>query len=49
MKEKLEQEITKLGSENLDHSNLKAIEAISMSIVTILAVTIGTIYGDILF
>jgi len=49
MKEKLQKEIAKLGSTHVDHSNLKAVEAISMSIVAILAITVGTIYGDILF
>lgn len=49
MKEKLQKEITRIGSTTVDHYNLKAIEAISMSIVAILAITVGTIYGDILF
>lgn len=49
MKDKLNKEIIRLGSENVDHNNLKAYEAISMSIVAILALTIGTIYGDKLF
>ena len=46
MKEKLHKEVVRIGSEHVDHGNLKALEAVSMSVVTILAITIGTIYGD---
>jgi len=49
MKEKLNKEIARIGSEHVDHGNLKAYEAISMSVVAILALTIGTMYGDKLF
>ncbi len=49
MKEKLNKVVIKIGSEHVDHGNLKAYEAISMSVVAILAITIGTIYGDKLF
>jgi hypothetical protein len=49
MKEKLNKEIVRLGTGSVDHSNLKAYEAISMSVVAILAITIGTMYGDKLF
>lgn len=49
MKEKLNKEIARIGSGYVDHGSLKAYEAISMSIVAILAITIGTMYGDKLF
>jgi len=49
MKEKLNKEIATIGSKNVDHGNLEAIEAISMSVVAILALTIGTMFGDKLF
>ena len=49
MKEKLHKEVVKIGSEHVDHNDLKAIEAVSMSVVAILAITIGTLYGDKLF
>jgi len=49
MKEKLNKEVAKIGSSNVDHGNLNAIEAVSMSIVAILAITAGTIYGGMLF
>lgn len=49
MKEKLQKDMFRLGSKNVDHSNLSAIEAVSMSAVAILAITIGTLYGDKLF
>ena len=47
--EKLNKEIARIGTDYVDHSNLKAYEAISMSIVAILAITIGTMFGDKLF
>lgn len=49
MKEKLNKEVARIGSEHVDHGNLKAIEAVSMSVVAILALTIGTLFGDKLF
>lgn len=49
MKEKLQKDVFRLGTKDVDHQNLNAIEAISMSTVAIMAVTIGTIYGDKLF
>lgn len=49
MKEKLTKEVARIGSEHVDHGNLKAYEAISMSVVAVLAITIGTLYGDKLF
>ena len=33
---------------HVDYENLNAIEAVSMTVVAILAVTLGTIYGSIL-
>lgn len=49
MKEKLHSDLFRVGTKSVDHSNLSAIEAISMSVVAILAITIGTLYGDKLF
>ena len=49
MKEKLQKEVSTIGSRNVDHGNLGALEAVSMSLVAVLALTIGTIYGDKLF
>ncbi|MCL5410558.1 MAG: hypothetical protein M1324_01740 [Patescibacteria group bacterium] len=49
MKEKLNKEVARIGSCHVDHENLKAYEAISMSLVAVLALTIGTMYGDKLF
>jgi len=49
MKEKLKKEVFKIGTTPVDHKQLSAIEAIAMSVVAILAVTLGTIYGDMLF
>lgn len=49
MKEKMNKEVAKIGSDHVDHGNLKAFEAVSMSVVAILALTIGTMYGDKLF
>lgn len=40
--------IAQVGTEHVDLDNLKAIEAVSLSVVAILAVTIGTIYGSML-
>jgi len=33
---------------HVDYENLNAIEAISMTVIAVLAVTLGTIYGSIL-
>lgn len=49
MKEALQKEVARIGSKNVDHDNLNAIEAISMSAVAILALTVGTLYADKLF
>ena len=49
MKEMLQKEIVTIGSKHVDHSNLTALEAISMSVVTVLALTVGTLFGDKLF
>lgn len=49
MSKRLQKEVVRIGSEHVDHGNLKAIEAVSMSVVAILAITIGTLYGDKLF
>lgn len=44
----MNKEIARVGNEHVDLDNLKAVEAIAMSVVAVLAVTIGTIYGSIL-
>lgn len=49
MKEKMTKEVARIGSKHVDHGNLNAIEAVSMSVVAILALTVGTMYGDKLF
>ena len=49
MKEKLQKDVIRIGSKDVDHSNLSAFEAVSMSAVAILAITVGTLYGDKLF
>jgi len=49
MKEKLQKEVVRIGSKHVDHDNLDAIEAVAMSTVAILALTVGTIFGDKLF
>lgn len=46
MKEKFTKEIARIGTDTVDHGQLTVIEAVSMSVVAILALTIGTIYGD---
>lgn len=48
MKEKLTKEVARIGSKHVDHGNLDAIEAVSMSVVAILSLTVGTIYGSML-
>lgn len=49
MKEKMTKEVARIGTKHVDHGNLEAIEAVSMSVVAILSLTIGTIYGSMLF
>jgi hypothetical protein len=49
MKEKLQKEVVRIGTKHVDHTSLNTVEAISMSAVAILALTLGTIYGDKLF
>lgn len=44
----MNREIVKIGTDHVNVDNLTAIEAISMSVVAVLAVTIGTIYGSML-
>ena len=44
----MNREITKLGTKNVDFNKLDALEAISIPVVTALAVTIGVIYGSVL-
>ena len=49
MKEKMQKDLFKVGSKHVDHWNLKAYEAISMTVVGILSITLGQIYGSLLF
>jgi len=49
MKEKLENEVCRLGSRHIDVNNLKAYEAVSMSLIAVLSITLGTIYGSMIF
>lgn len=49
MKEKIKKEIAIAGTKNIEYTKLSAVEAISMSVVAILALTLGTIFGDKLF
>ena len=44
----MDREIVRVGSKNVDVEKLDAVEAISMSVVAVLAVTLGTIYGSML-
>ena len=44
----MNREVIKIGTKNVDFEKLNAIEAVSMSIVAVLAVTIGTIYASML-
>lgn len=48
MKEKLHNDVLRIGSKNIDIENLEHYEAVSISIVGILSLTIGTIYANIL-
>ncbi|MFA5926650.1 MAG: hypothetical protein WCT32_01825 [Patescibacteria group bacterium] len=49
MKEKLHTDIVRVGTKSVDHNDLSAIEATAMSIVAILSITLGTIYGSLMF
>jgi hypothetical protein len=49
MREKLQSEVVKVGTKTLDYNNLKLYEAISVAVVAVLALTLGTIYGTILY
>ena len=49
MKNKLNKSVATIGSKHVDHDNLEAVEAVSMSVVAILALAVGTIYGGMLF
>ena len=40
--------VANVGSKHVDYDNLTAIEASAMSVVAILAITLGTVYGSIL-
>lgn len=44
----MRREVAKVGTKNVDYENLNAIEAVAMSVVAVLAVTLGTIYGSML-
>lgn len=47
--EKLHQDVIRIGTKNIDHENLTAFEAVSMSVVAILAIMAGTTYATLLF
>ncbi|MEK9156262.1 MAG: hypothetical protein AAB360_03085 [Patescibacteria group bacterium] len=47
--EKLNTEIVRVGKKSIDHEDLNAFEAVSMSVVAILALLAGTTYGNLLF
>jgi len=49
MKDKMNEVVVKIGSSTVDHRNISAIEAVSVSAVAILAVMAGTMLGDKLF
>jgi hypothetical protein len=48
VREHLHKEVFRVGHKHVDHYNLTAIEAVAMSLVAILSITVGTIYGSIL-
>lgn len=45
----LHKDVVRLGSKSVDHYDLNAIEAVAMTLVAILSITAGTIYGTMLF
>jgi len=49
MKEKLHSDVVRIGTGQFDHMDIKPLEAVAISLVTILSVTIGTMYGVVLF
>jgi|GEM_PF-1322868 len=49
MKEKLSKDVTQIGTKVLDYDNLKFYEAVSMTIVGVLAIALGTLYGTVLY
>lgn len=44
----MNKEVIKLGTKTVDFNKLDAIEAISMSVVAVLAIVVGVIYGSVL-
>ena len=49
MKEKMKKEIVRIGSEHVKYHDLKAVEAVTMSVVALLSIALGAIYGSLLF
>lgn len=45
----LHKEVAKVGTKHIDHYNLETIEAVTMTAAAVLSITLGTIYGTILF
>jgi hypothetical protein len=45
----LHKEVCRVGTGQFDHGNIKTLEAIAVSLVAILSLTAGTIYGSMLF
>ncbi len=44
----MDKEIIRIGTGKVNHNDLSAFEAITMGVVAILAITVGTIYGTML-
>jgi len=49
MEEKMHQELFRIGSKHIDTNNIKVYEAVSMVAVGFLSLSLGTIYGSLLF
>ena len=49
MREKIKKQVSVVHTKHVDHTNLNATEAISMSVVALAALTLGTIFADKLF
>ena len=49
MKEKLHKEVFRIGSKHVNVNDLRPYEAVSMSLVAVLSIALGTIYGTMLF
>lgn len=45
----LHKEVCRVGTGQFDHGNIKTVEAIAVSLVAVLALMAGTVYGSMLF